>query len=159
MNKKLKTLSNWDWATLVASWRYYEHGHSIASSMFPHEIVTRFFTGKYDKYSCRRIARQFVEIDHRDGPDDEFSGWVGEDSFGESDRRVWRLFYFYLRSWISGFKTAKVMVDRKSGRVEVFLADGKWYARKGYERYGDDVSPYNDSEIELLSGEQEGGEK
>jgi hypothetical protein len=25
-------------------------------SIFPHEIVTRFFTGKYDDESCRRIA-------------------------------------------------------------------------------------------------------
>lgn len=154
-----KALTDWDWTTLVASLRYYEHRHTIAAAMFPHEIITRFFTGRYDYESCKRIARQFVEIDHYDGPDDKISGWVGDDSFGESYRRVWRLFYFYLRSWMSGFKTAKVTIEGRSGRVEVFRADGKWYAREGYEKFGDDVSPYKDSEIDFVSVEQEGAEK
>lgn len=56
MTKKQKKLSDWDWTTLVAAWRYYEHGHSITSAMFPHEIVKRFFTGDYDDESCKRIA-------------------------------------------------------------------------------------------------------
>ena len=145
-----KALTDWDWTTLVAAWRYYEHRHTIAAAMFPHEIITRFFTGKYEKESCRRIARQFVEIDHHDGPDDELEGWVGDVRFEECYRKPWRLFYFYLKAWLLGFKTAKVTLDGKSGRVEVFRADGKWYARKGYERYGDDVSPYKGSEIEWL---------
>ena len=58
-NKK-KILSDWDWMTLVAAWRYYEHRNTITAAMFPHEIVTRFFTGEYDEKSCIRIARQFV---------------------------------------------------------------------------------------------------
>ena len=73
---KKKTLTCWDWETLVASWRYYEHGHTIASAMFPHDIVLRFFTGAYDEESCKRIARQFVDVDHYNGPDDKMSGWV-----------------------------------------------------------------------------------
>ena len=154
-----KILTDWDWTTLVAAWRYYEHRHTITSSMFPHEIVMRFFTGRYDDESCRRIANQFVDIDHHNGPDDRISGWVGDDSFGESDRRAWRLFYFYLFAWLYGFKTANVTLDGKSGRVEVFCADGKWYAREGYEKYGENVAPYNDSEIEWLYVEQEGAEK
>ena len=44
-NTKKKTLTDWDLKTLVASWRYYEHGHTISSCMFPHEIVKRIFTG------------------------------------------------------------------------------------------------------------------
>lgn len=159
MSRKLKKLSDWDWTTLVASWRYYEHRHTIAASMFPHEIITRFFTGKYEQESCRRIARQFVEIDHYDGPDSRISGWVGDSTLGECDCRAWRLFYFYLSSWISGFKTANVTIEGRSLRVEVFRADGKWYARKGYEMYGDEVAHYDDSEIELLSVEREGAEK
>ena len=147
---KKNKLTDWDWTTLVAAWRYYEHRHTITSAMFPHEIVTRFFTGKYDDESCKRIARQFVGIDHDNGPDDKISGWVGDDSFGESDRRAWRLFYFYIFAWLYGFKTAKVTLGGKRGCVEVFLADGKWYAREGYERFGENVAPYNDSEIELL---------
>lgn len=153
---KKNKLTDWDWTTLVAAWRYYEHGHTITSSMFPHEIVTRFFTGKYDEESCRRIARQFVEIDHCNGPDDKISGWVGDDSFGESDRMAWRLFYSYLYAYLYGFKTAKVTIGGKIGLVEVFRADGNWYSREGYEKYGEIVAPYEDSKIEFdtIGGEQ-----
>ena len=153
MNKdnKNKSLTDWDWTTLVAAWRYYEHGHTIASSMFPHEIVKRFFTGDYDEESCRRIARQFVEIDHHYGPDNKIDGWVGEDAFGASDRRAWRLFYFYLFAlhyrW---FSKVRVTLGGKSAHVEVFNADGKWYAKEGYEMFGADVAAYNDSEIEFV---------
>ena len=156
---KNNKLTDWDWTTLVAAWRYYEHGHTITSAMFPHEIVMRFFTGNYDEESCRRIANQFVNIDHYSGPDDEVSGWVGDGTFDDCDRRAWRLFYFYLSEWLVGFKTAKVTLDCKIWIVEVFSADGKWYAREGYERFGAHVSPYNDSEIELLTDEQEGDSK
>ena len=149
-NTEKKTLTDWDWTTLVAAWRYYEHGHTIASAMFPHEIVNRFFTGEYDVNSCKRIARQFVYVDHFDGPDDKMSGWVGDDAFGASDRRAWRLFYFYLFAWHCGFKSAKVMIGGKSGHVEVFNADGKWYSRIGYEKFGADVSPYKVNEIEFV---------
>ena len=149
-NTEKKTLTDWDWTTLVAAWRYYEHGHTISSAMFPHEVVTRFFTGAYDDESCRRIARQFVEIDHRSGPDDKISGWVGDDAFGASDRKTWRLFYFYLSAWINGFTTANVTINGRSERVDVFSADGKWYARKGYELFGVDVVAYHDKEIEFV---------
>ena len=147
-NKK-KVLFDWDWITLVAAWRYYEHRNTIASAMLPHEIVMRFFTGEYDEKSCIRIATQFVCIDHHYGPDDKISGWIGDNTFGECYRKAWRLLYFYLSAWLSGFKTAKVTLGGKSGHVEVFLADGKWYAREGYEKFGENVAPYKDSEIEF----------
>ena len=152
MNKdpKKKSLTDWGWTTLVAAWRYYEHRNSITSYLFPHEIVTRFFTGAYDEESCRRIARQFVEIDHSTGQDDYISGWVGDDAFGESDRKAWRLFYFYLSAWYYGFSKARVTLGGKSAQVEVFNADGKWYAKEGYERFGADVSPYKVNEIEFV---------
>ena len=161
MNKdtKKKSLTDWDWTTIVPSWRYYEHGHTITSAMFPHESVTRCFTGKYDDESCRRIANQFVIVDHYAGPDDKICGWVGDDDFGECDRRAWRLFYYYLFAWLTGFPTAKITSNGKSGLVKVFGADGKWYAREGYERFGADVAPYKDGEIELISDEHEGGAK
>ena len=85
---KKKSLSDWDWTTLVAAWRYYEHRNTIASAMFPHEVIKRFFTGDYDEESCKLIARQFVEIDHRLGPDNKLDGWVGDDAFGASDRKA-----------------------------------------------------------------------
>ena len=147
---KKKTLTDWDWTTLVASWRYYEHGHTITSFMFPHEVVTRFFTGIYDYESCRRIARQFVEIDHKDGPDDKMSGWVGDKESGECYRKAWRLFFYYLKAWICWFSTAKV--KSIGGCVDVFFADGKWYARIGYEMFGDRVAPYDDAELEFTNG-------
>lgn len=148
---KKKTLTYWDWETLVASWRYYEHGHTIASAMFPHDIVLRFFTGAYDEESCRRIARQFVDVDHYNGPDDKMSVWVGDDEFGASDRRAWRLFYFYLFAWnYRCFSKAMVTLGGKRANVEVFKADGKWYAKEGYETFGDDVGAYKDSEIEFV---------
>ena len=152
MKKKTKKnkMTDWDWTTLVAAWRYYEHGHTITSATFPHEIITRFFTGKYDEDSCKRIAHQFVHIDHHNGPDDKISGWVGDGTFGDCDRRAWRMFYFYLRAWLVEFAKAKVTIGGKSGRVEVFLANGKWYAREGYERFGADVSPYKNGEIEFV---------
>ncbi len=140
-NTKNNKLTDWDWTTLVAAWRYYEHRNTITSAMFPHEIVTRFFTGAYDEESCKRIARQFVEIDHRLGPDNKLDGWVGDDAFGASDRKAWRLFYFYLYAYLYGFKTAKVTVDGEIGLVEVFRADSKWYAKKCYELFGENVSP------------------
>ena len=145
---KKKTLTGWDWTTLVAAWRYYEHRHTIASYMFPHEIVKRFFTGAYDEESCNRIARQFVEVDHRCGPDDKISGWVGDKSSGECYRKAWRLFFYYLKAWICWFSTAKV--KSIGGCVDVFFADGKWYSRVGYEMFGADVAAYNDGEIELV---------
>ena len=148
-NTKKNKLTHWDWTTLVAAWRYYEHRDTITSVMFPHEIVTRFFTGEYDEESCGRIANQFVNIDHYNGPDDKISGWVEDSTFGDYDRRAWRLFYSYLYAYLYGFKTAKVTLDGKIGLVEVFRADGKWYAREGYEKFGDDASPYKDSEIEF----------
>lgn len=151
MNKQApkKKLTDWDWTTLVAAWRYYEHRSTITAAMFPHEIVKRFFTGSYDDESCIRIARQFVEIDHRDGINDKISGWAEDYIFGECDRRAWRLLYSYLYAHLYGFKTAKVTLGGKSGLVEVFLSDGKWYAREGYERFGENVAPYKDSEIEF----------
>ena len=148
---KKKTLTYWDWETLVASWRYYEHGHTIASAMFPHDIVLRFFTGAYDEESCRRIARQFVDVDHCKGPEDKMSGWVGDDAFGASDRRSWRIFYFYLFAWhYRCFSKAMATLGGKSRHVEVFNADGKWYAREGYEMFGANVDAYKNNEIEFV---------
>ena len=147
--KKKKTLTDWDWKTLVASWRYYEHGHTISSAMFPHKIVKRFFTGAYDEESCKRIARQFVEIDHKDGPDDKMSGWVWDKSSDECYRNAWRLFFYYLKAWICCFSTAKV--KSIGGCEDVFFADGKWYARVGYEMFGYRVAPYDDAEIEFTN--------
>ena len=70
-----------------------------------------------------------------------------------------RLLYSYLYAYLYGFETAKVTLDGKSGLVEVVRAYGKWYAREGYERFGENVAPYKDGEIELMSVEREGAYK
>ena len=41
----------------------------------------------------------------------------------------------------------------------MFRADGKWFGRVGYEKFGENVAPYKDREIELLSVKREGGSK
>ena len=146
---KKKKLTYWDWTTLVAAWRYYEHRQSIASSMFPHEIVARFFVGKYNEESCRQIARQFVEIDHKDGPDDELNGWIWSVSYSDNYSHAWRLFYFYLKAYLYGFAVAKVTSNGNSELVKVFRADGKWYSQTEYERFGEIINPYKDSEIKF----------
>ena len=43
-----------------------------------------------------------------------------------------------------------VTLGGKRANVEVFKADGKWYAKEGYETFGDDVGAYKDSEIEFV---------
>ena len=154
LNQK-RSITDWEWTTLVASWRYYEHRHTRISDTFPHEIVKHFFMGAYDYRSCKRIARQFVEIDHRCGPDDKMDGWVKSnelnDEFGGIDNKAWRLFYFYLCAWICGFPKARLTMRPKSGLIEVFLADGKWYSRVVYEKFGANADPYEDGAIEFFS--------
>ena len=58
--RKLKFLDDWEWTTLVAAWRYFEHRMTIASASFPEDVVRRYFTGEYDEESCKRIAHQFA---------------------------------------------------------------------------------------------------
>lgn len=89
---KKKTLSSWDWTVLVAAWRYYENRGTIAAATFPFDIIERYFRGDYDNSVCDRIARQFVEIDHRNCNADE---WNTETDYG----RNWFKFYCFLRAW------------------------------------------------------------
>lgn len=96
-NKKLKTLSDWDWTTLVAAWRYYEYRSTIASAMFPSEIYERFFTGKYDEESCRRIARQFYYVDHGINGEED---WQGQ---SDIDAKPWTAFYAFCKAYYEGF--------------------------------------------------------
>jgi hypothetical protein len=95
--KKLKKLSAWDWTTLVAAWRYYEYRSTIASAMFPSEIYERFFTGKYDEESCRRIARQFYYVDHGIRGEED---WQGQ---SDIDRKPWAAFYAFCKAYYEGF--------------------------------------------------------
>lgn len=57
-------------------------------------------------------------------------------------------------TWREGSHVMKALADADGG----FRADGRWYAREGYEKFGEDVSPYRDCEIELGQGDQDGTE-
>lgn len=92
-----KKLTDWDWTTLVAAWRYYEHGRTIASAMFPAEVIERFFTGKYDPESEMRIARQFADVDHG------LRGASDWDMHDDCDKKPWQKFYYFCKAYCDGF--------------------------------------------------------
>jgi hypothetical protein len=97
--KKLKRLTDWDWTTLVAAWRYYEYRSTIASATFPRDIFGRYFTGEYDPEECRRIAHQFYSVDH--GGNGE-ADWQGK-YLADCDIRPWTAFYAFCKAYCEGF--------------------------------------------------------
>lgn len=149
---KLQHLTNWDWEVLVAAWRYYEHRHTISSVMFPHDIVMRYWNyDKYDEDTRNRIATQFVDVDHYNGPDEKYGGWVGDDSFGECDRKSWRMFYWFLYAQAyNAWKTLNIKNEYCDADVVCFCADGKWYSKDGYIKHGHYIGSYYESEIKTV---------
>ncbi len=132
--KKPKSLTKWDWTTLVASWRYYEHGHTIASAMFPGEIVERFFSGEYDRESCFDIARQFAYVDHGiRGYGDWPERNAGLDSL-DTDRKVWCKFLSFCRAWCDGFTMLTVNNGKREEKMEAFWCEinKRWYPKREY---------------------------
>lgn len=127
--KRLKKINGWEWETLVAAWRYYEHGGTISASAFPCDIIERYFRGAYDHGSCMRIARQFVEIDHRNGEED----WPVRDNIFTSDCLRWRKLYAFLKGYLYGFKHLVIRgnVDGKTieEEHECFYCEmnARWY--------------------------------
>lgn len=137
--KTLKRLTGWDWETLVASWRYFEHRHTIASAMFPGEIIERYFTGEYDQDACYDIARQFADVDHGTrGYDDWPKEDVGLGSL-DCDRKVWCKFYAFCKAWHEdGFKTINCENDRgEKFVIEAFYCEpyGLWFPKNKYIEY------------------------
>lgn len=131
----LKKLTSWDWTTLVAAWRYYEFRMTIASSMFPGEIVQRFFSGKYDQDSCMRIAHQFAKTDHHGG---EYE-WSSHKYLMDCDKTPWCKFYAFCKAYCDGF--SRVVMDGKdfSGKriheeCEAFYCEytKRWYPKDRY---------------------------
>ncbi len=98
MSKKQKTISSWEWTTLVGAWRYYSNRSTIASSMFPAELVERYFQGDYSVQDCERIARQFVHTDFRS--DGELS-WA---SLSSVDRNPWCKLFAFLKAYLKGWE-------------------------------------------------------
>lgn len=112
--KKIEILSDWEWTTLVAAWRYYERRATIASAMFPEDVVRRFWgSGKYSDDVLRQIANQFANIDH--GMDGE-AYWIDDKTVRNCDRRPWCLFYAFCKGWCNGFSTVVLDGAAQGGR-------------------------------------------
>ena len=137
--KKLKKLSDWDWTTLVAAWRYYEYHSTIASATFPRDIYERYFTGDYSEKCCKRIAHQFYSVDH--GIRGE-ADWAGSKLFDFADRLVdcdikpWVVFYAFCKAYCEGFSKVHLI----DGSVhEVFYCETlkQWILLDKYVGDGD----------------------
>ena len=90
-----KVLTEWEWTTLIAAWRYYQYGATAASATFPAEIVRRFFSrrGEWSERTLLEIAHQFAVVDH---------GLSGEDDWNcasPDDARAWCKFFAFCRAW------------------------------------------------------------
>lgn len=134
--KEGSMLNLWEWETLVASWRYFEHGHSISSASFPTDIVERYW-GKGTQATDEdrmRIAHQFIEVDHHHGPNDKLSGWPLEDaSFGGMDAKPWRRLWFFLDAVVhNGFRNIHAEGNGADEWHVCFRCDGKWVPRDRY---------------------------
>lgn len=93
-NEKIDILTNWEWTTLVASWRYYEHRSSITAETFPADIVSRFWgSGRYSREVLDKIAHQFAVVDHGMNGERE---WEKPNHVG---REPWTQFYAFCRAW------------------------------------------------------------
>lgn len=145
--KKIDHLSDWEWTTLVAAWRYYEHKHTIVSASFPCDIVSRFW-GDGNPYSDEvrnRIAHQFVKIDHgTSGEKDWTMGLIpnARDAF-KCDCSVWTTFFQFCRGWVDGYAELTVSDGKCTQTVKAFYTEytKKWTPMDGYIKHGQ-YSPY-----------------
>ena len=144
--QKPRDLDDWEWTTLVASWRYYEYRRTITSSMFPHDIIDRFFApgNGYSDKARDMIAAQFTETDHRSGESD----WIDEVHLDCCDKRSWCMFYAFLKAYRDGF--TDVTSEYKKGRRKVrstekcFMCEytGKYHPVSTYMKAGPDREAY-----------------
>ncbi len=138
---KGKTLDIFEWKMLVGAWRYYESRKTIAASMFPGNIISEYFTGKYSKETCTRIARQFSETDHGNGVND----WNWEEANDDKwklEYHSWLKFYAFCRAYWQGFTDIYVVSPWKQPNDspnapevhEAFFLEtnGCWYPVKEY---------------------------
>lgn len=132
--QKPRTLTDWEWTTLVAAWRYYEHRHTIASAEFPEAIVKLFWDedgmAEYEDSVRNRIASQFANVDHglRGAAD-----WPSTDPFDYMNGNIWRKFYAFCKAWTDdAFEHLTVSNGEKTEVVACFRANGRVYPRDEY---------------------------
>lgn len=98
--KPIDKLTNWEWTTLVAAWRYYEYGRTIVSATFPEDIIKRFFQGAYSTRVCKQIARQFAETDHGIRGEED---WTKDKYLLDCDKLPWTKFFRFCQGYVTGF--------------------------------------------------------
>lgn len=166
-NKQPKEhLSEWEWETLVAAWRYYEYRHTIVGVTFPEDIVERFFNDKKKEYSDSvrwQIANQFAMIDHglrgeEDWTPDEKNKGL---SFGfESDIIPWLKFYRFCEGYVNGFTivtTKDLTIKNATAEYKCFHVDytDRFYSVEHYiKRPGVEVYLNKDSIISTKKEER-----
>lgn len=143
--KKIDQLSGWEWTTLVAAWRYYEHGHTIVSATFPRDIVERFW-GDGNPYTDNvrdTIANQFALIDHGLDGEGDWTRWLKPDDKGvfDCDCSAWTTFFQFCRGWIDGYTELTVSNGKRTERVKAFYTafTKKWVPVEGYIKHGQSV--------------------
>ena len=129
--KPIDRLTNWEWTTLVAAWRYYENRMTIASATFPEGIVKRFFQGAYSTRVCKQIANQFAVIDHGIRGEKD---WADDKYLHVCDKKPWTKFFRFCQGYVAGFHKVALKSDNLQQEVDafhVFWLD-RWYPVKEY---------------------------
>lgn len=118
-------ITDWDWTTLVASWRYYSGGSTIASHMFPQDLVSRYFHPKshYDTNDRERIIRQFIEVDF---PIKEHP--KPTDDYNRLDKE-WRIAHAFMTAWLNGFEAVTIKEHGKRNGKKHTLAVFRYGSR------------------------------
>ena len=157
IKKPIDKLTDWDWTTLVATWRYCEHRHDIVSATLPADIVSRFFTGRYSDADCDRIAHQFAITDH---------GARGEEDWNPKaviDTLQWTKFYRFCEGYVNGYHTVVLNDGTGEQAVKAFHVDfnDRWYPVDRYIASPLETSYCNPDCIVSIDGEpyKKGGEE
>ena len=130
--KPIDRLNDWEWTTLVGAWRYYENRGTIAASMFPDDIVNRFFKGAYSEDVQRMIAHQFAETDHGIRGEED---WIPDErGFGGGGGLPWLKFYRFCDGYCKGFHKVFLRYGKTEQEVEAFHVDynDRWYPVQKY---------------------------
>ena len=132
--KPIDKLTDWEWTTLVAAWRYYENRMTITSASFPSDIIERFFRGAYSKRICKQIANQFAAIDHDIRGEED---WARDKYLHDCDKLAWIKFFRFCQGYVTGFHKVALKNGAVSEEVDAFHVDwnNRWYP---VDRYIDD---------------------
>ena len=132
--KPIDKLTDWEWITLVAAWRYSENRMTIASATFPEDIIKRFFTGRYSDKVCRRIASQFAITDHSIRGEEDWTRFSGS---MQCDTLPWTRFYRFCEGYVNGFHKVELGDGDRRFTDEAFYVEWNdtWYPVKEYIKH------------------------